>query len=319
MSNISSENHNKRKSLGRGLGSLLATHGAESVESSPAAQQNPSAPAASPSSVIPAESRVWSLAIEKLKPSQFQPRSFFQKEKLEELAQSIKAQGILQPIVARKLSDSQFEIIAGERRWRAAQIAGLHEVPVILKTLSNKDTLELAIIENVQREDLNPIEEAEAYLRLSQEFGMNQQQIAEKVGKDRATVANSLRLLALPTEVRNWVVEGGLSQGHAKVLLSLSEAELMVKVARKTLDEGLSVRQMEKVVLAYKNLHGKSSGEVSEISLAEKLAAELAEDLQKKMGTKVSIEYKNGKGRISIQFYSDDELNKLAERLRGDE
>lgn len=334
MSGNTQENTNKRKSLGRGLGSLISTHSGEGSsilktqqapkpgvanENKGSTASETSAKAISSSPLHP-ESRVWSIAIEKLQASSFQPRTHFQKEKLEELAQSIKSQGILQPIVARKLNEQQFEIIAGERRWRAAQLAGLHEVPVIIKTLSNKDTLELAIIENVQREDLNPIEEAEAYLRLNQEFGMNQQQIAEKVGKERATVANSLRLLALPSEVRQLVVEGSLSQGHAKVLLSLPEADLMVKVARKTLDEGWSVRQMEKVVMAYKNLQGSAPSESStESKLAEKLAHQLAEDLQQKLGTKVSIDYRNGKGKITLQFYSDAELNSLADRLRSAE
>lgn len=359
MSNTTSESGNKRKSLGRGLGSLISEAGVSGGQSNipqqkpvvqdPGAMPKPavenpmgaspnslgeglpeagkvdtvkagaspaSAPAAAPSGLL-SESRVWTVPIEKLSPSRYQPRQTFDPDKLDELAQSIKGQGILQPIVARKITENSFEIIAGERRWRAAQLAGLRDVPVIIKTLSNKETLELAIIENVQREDLNPIEEAEAYLRLSQEFGLNHQQIADRVGKERATVANALRLLALPTEIRTMVLEGSITQGHAKVILSLSEADQMVRAARKALDEGLSVRQLEKVVHAYKNLQFSAQSQPSAATLSEKLALELADELQKKLGTKVVIDYRSGKGKITIQFYSDAELNSISERLRS--
>ena len=340
MSNLTHDSGNKRKSLGRGLGSLIKEASTDSLTSlAPSSQpemgaggtqdpgvvvakeekvaltEQPLQSQAQPSPGVPPESRVWNIPIEKLHPSQFQPRQNFDAEKLEELANSIRGQGILQPIVARKLSEGAFEIIAGERRWRAAQLAGLRDVPVILKTLSNKDTLELAIIENVQREDLNPIEEAEAYLRLSQEFGLNHQQIADRVGKDRATVANSLRLLALPSQVRSMVLEGSISQGHAKVILSLSESQKMVQVAKKAQEEGLSVRQLEKVVQAFKNL-AQDKPQSPEVALADKMAVQLADELQKNLGTKVTIDYRQGKGKVTIQFYSDEELNSIAERLR---
>ncbi len=317
MAETIQDNSNKKARLGRGLGSLLGGGHSEisssnNLPAKPQVEVSNSQPAETLSGS--SENRVWNVPIEKLQASSFQPRQYFEKEKLQELSQSIREKGVLQPILARKLNSGLFEIIAGERRWRASQLAGLQEVPVIVKTLSNRETLELAIIENVQREDLNPIEEAEAYLRLAQEFSLNQQQIAEKVGKERATVANSMRLLGLPTEVRDMVVKGGLSQGHAKVLLSLPQAQQMVKVAKKTVEEGLSVRQLEKVVLAYKNLLPNATKEVDQPGPPDFLK-DLVENLQKKLSTKVTINYHQGKGMLAIQFYSDDELNALIERF----
>ncbi len=338
MSDLSSESSNKKQRLGRGLGSLLG--GSPSALSSPAPstpatiQTSSPAPAAAQkvttqplpvatqpvpaAPAVPAEARIWQIAVDKLSPSEFQPRSNFEKEKLEELAASIKQNGILQPIVARKLPNAKFEIIAGERRWRAAQIAGLHEVPVILKTLENQEALEIAIIENIQREDLNPIEEAEAYQRLAQEFHLTQQQVAEKVGKDRATVANSMRLLALPLQVREMVTQAVISAGHAKVLLSLGNPAAQIEMAKKIAQQKMSVRQLEKMVAA--EAAGKNKDiEVmtTEQGVTQRLIAGLAEELQKSLGTKVAIDYLNSKGRISIQFYSDEELTQLVNRLKA--
>ena len=235
------------KRLGRGLGSLLGGDITLEPALAPKAETKTQAPATG--IPVPPESRVWQIAVEKLVPSQFQPRTHFNKEALEELASSIREKGILQPIVARRLSSGAIEIIAGERRWRAAQIAGLHEVPVILKTLSNKETLELAIIENIQREDLNVVEEAEAYQRLITEFQLTQQQAAERVGKDRATVANALRLLALPATVREMLTIGQLTAGHAKVLLGLDAPAQLLEFAARARDQQLSVRALEKEIL----------------------------------------------------------------------
>jgi ParB family chromosome partitioning protein len=327
MSELSNDLSNKKRNLGRGLGSLLG--GSADALSAPNIPTNPAsaatAKAALPTSMtapaapqIAPEARIWQVAIDKLSQGQFQPRTHFEKEKLQELAQSIKENGILQPIVARKLSSGKFEIIAGERRWRAAQLAGLHEVPVILKNLEDQQTLELAIIENIQREDLNAIEEAEAYARLAGEFKLTQQQIAEKVGKERATVANSLRLLQLPQQVREMIVRNEISQGHAKVLLSLPDATQQLELARKVMTQKLSVRQLEK--MAAKKPEADASVETQKTmdsNVTQRLISGLAEEVQKILGTKVSIDYLNSKGKISIHFYSDDELTEIVNRLKG--
>lgn len=208
----------KKASLGRGLGSLLS--------GSMAAPAPEALPAPVPVSIqttqaepkIADEAKIWILPIDRLVANTQQPRQTFAPEPLRDLAASIKEKGILQPITARRIGERQFEIIAGERRWRAAQLAGLHEVPVILKKVSQQDSLEYAIIENIQREDLNPMEEAEAYQLLSIDYDLTQQQVADKLGKERSSVANSLRLLALPAEVKTLVRKNQLSAGHAKVL-----------------------------------------------------------------------------------------------------
>lgn len=335
----------KKKGLGRGLGSLLGEHTSNLSINSSSVNNNLEAPVAPPVATLPKapvaptvapvtspvsapvaaaplapaihdHQRIWIVPIEKLNPNEFQPRQNFEKEKLEDLSRSIKEKGILQPIVARKNKTGNFEIIAGERRWRAAQMAGLKEVPVILKTSTNQESLEFAIIENIQRADLDSIEEAEAYQKLGAEFHLTQQQIADKVGKERATVANSLRLLLLPLEVKNMVRSSEISTGHAKVLLGLSDSQQQKKIAKKIAEEKLSVRATEKLLISLSNLQKAKDGAVAQ-GLEDKLAKQLAEDLQKKLGTKVSLDYQKGKGKISIYFYSDDELSNIAERLKN--
>jgi ParB family chromosome partitioning protein len=323
MSDISEENSNKKQRLGRGLGSLLG--GAQTplnfsekppIPSTMSTQNHNLA--TQTNTQVPEQLRIWQIAIDKIAPSAYQPRTHFQKEKLEELASSIKQNGILQPIVARKLSSGKYEIIAGERRWRAAQLAGLHEVPVIFKVLQNQAALEVAIIENIQREDLNAIEEAEAYQRLIQEFQLTQQQVADKVGKDRATVANALRLLGLPNSLREMVAQAQLSPGHAKVLLGVTNPMLQKELAQKVSQQRLSVRQLEKLIAAEmaaeKTAEQKESGKENKVP--QKLVEGLAEQLQKSLGTKVNIDYADSKGRISIHFYSDEELTQIVDRLK---
>lgn len=322
MSDITADSANKKQRLGRGLGSLLGNSDvlgkSAPMPVSPGAMPTPvptKAPAVEVPATLPTEARIWQVAIDKLQASQFQPRKQFVKEKLEELAASIKQNGILQPVVARKLNSGKFEIIAGERRWRAAQLAGLHEVPVILKTYSNKETLELAIIENIQREDLNPIEEAEAYQRLINEFTLTQQQVADKVGKDRATVANSLRLLGLAPAARTLLLQGKISAGHAKVLLSVEDKNQQSSLANKVVDEALSVRALEK--LCQKPIVTMTNpAAVATATTADRVVQGLSIELQKTLGTKVQIDYKSGKGKLSINFYSDDELTRLVEKLK---
>ncbi len=330
MSDLSVENKNKKKALGRGLGSLFGGPEAAGTTTKPKENFEPrphQKPAPTPvveietesKAVAPAlqgEGRVWQVSIEKIKAGIYQPRTSFEKESLEELAQSIKQNGILQPIIVRKSQDSGFEIIAGERRWRAAQLAGLHEVPIIIKNFNDKQALEMAIVENIQREDLNPVEEAQAYSRLVSEFNLSQQQVAERVGKDRATVANLLRILSLPEPVRKMIETDQLSLGHAKVLLSIPNVETQIQFAKKTTHEKWSVRKLEKMIASPDAVGAKSLSNTTDVDVTKRLISGLGEELQKSLGTKVTIEYTSGKGKIAINFYSDEELSNLVDRLK---
>lgn len=326
----------KKPRLGRGLGSLLGS-ALDSTTVAPEAPKPTTQAIAGPAVVqsknqeaskttlqttqnqqqpgIPPEARIWKIAVDKLHPNEYQPRMKFNRETIQELAESIKQKGILQPIVARRHATGALEIISGERRWRAAQAAGLHEVPVILKSVSDQESLELAIIENIQREDLNPIDEADAYRRLAADFSLTQQQIAEKVGKDRATVANAMRLLNLPKDIQELVSAGDLSVGHAKTLLSVTEPTVQKEMALEAIKKKLSVRALEKMVA---NTISKSvnidntNGPRADIHIKS-----LEEDLQKKLGTKVTIDYKEGKGKLSIHFYSNDALSEIVEKINN--
>ncbi len=313
----------KKPSLGRGLGSLLGPALTENNDSPTQTFKNTSilenkqiqnsAPLAPQ---VPDHARIWQVDVAKLAPNENQPRKSFPNEALRELAQSIKEKGILQPIVARPLPDGKFEIIAGERRWRAAQTAGLKEVPVILKNPKDQEALELALIENIQREDLNPIEEAEAYQHLIQTYNLTQQTLADQLGKDRATVANVLRLLALTREVRQMVASGQLSMGHAKVLLAIQDPVKQKSLALQVISKKFSVRELERQVAQLLTPPKDEARDSIGINVSEKFMTGLAEELQKMMGTKVSLDYEKGKGKIAIHFYSDEQLNSLVDRLR---
>jgi ParB family chromosome partitioning protein len=339
MSDTAVESSNKKRGLGRGLGSLLGGPANNDLMNAPAASAppvkaapansttvSPAATAAGAPSVnvaatvappVDPESKIWKVAIDKLSPGKYQPRTTFEKEPLQELAQSIKENGILQPIVARRTTSGKLEIVAGERRWRASQLAGLHEVPVILKSYDDKQALELAIVENIQREDLNPIEEAEGYSRLITEFKLSQQQVAEKVGRDRATVANAVRLLALPNEIKDMISANDLSVGHAKVLLSLPEPKKQIEMAKKVVNDKIAVRKLEKMVQAIvKGTADELEVPTFDSNVTQRLINGLSDELQKIMGTKVNIDYSGAKGKISIHFYSDDELTNLVDRLK---
>lgn len=316
---INKENLNKKR-LGRGLGSLLggaAVDHANNYQS----QVNPTESPEKTKEDGYSDNRVWSIAIDKLVPGVYQPRKSFEKESLSELANSIKENGIIQPITVRKRASGGYEILAGERRWRAAQAAGLHEVPAIIKSMGDREALQLALIENIQREDLNPIEEAESYQRLIEEFSLSQAEAAEKVGKERSSVANALRLLTLPNEIREMILQKQISVGHAKAILSLTDRARQVGLAKKTAEGGLSVRALEaEIKSTQKKLKAdsaiKNSGTLN-VDLAGKLAEELADQLQKAMGTKVEITYKSGKGGVYIHFYSDDQLTQIYEKLKN--
>lgn len=333
---INKENSNKKR-LGRGLGSLLGgaqtdafdqvdstgfvvANGAKSLENKH--QQSAAMSTANSSTVenqTGNDSRVWNISIDKLVPGIYQPRKNFDKESLIELANSIKENGIIQPITVRKRKEGGFEILAGERRWRAAQTAGLHEIPAIIKNISDREALQIALIENIQREDLDPIEEAESYQRLIQEFSLSQQEAAEKVGKERSSVANALRLLALPLEIREMLSSKVISVGHAKAILSLTDKAKQISFAKRVADGGVSVRTLEaEIKTAQKqSLKPATNNAGLNVDLAGKLAQELADQLQKTLGTKVEISYKSGKGSVQVHFYSDDQLTQIYEKLKG--
>jgi ParB family chromosome partitioning protein len=280
----------KRPALGRGLSALI-----------------PDAPLPPPASDRPLE-----VDIDRLRPNVFQPRLGFDEARLDELARSIRANGIIQPIVARRVSDG-FEIIAGERRWRAAQRAGLLRIPVIVRDVPDAKLLEVALIENIQREDLNPVEEARAYKRLADDFNLTQEAIAEAVGKDRSSVANCLRLLRLPVEVLNDLSAGALTMGHARALLSLPDAAEQRRTARDVVARGLSVRDTE--VLVKKLGAPPAPRRPPAKNDANTRAAE--ERLRFALGAPVHIVRKGDGGRIEIDFTSEAELNRLYERIVG--
>jgi len=247
-----------------------------------------------------------------LRPNPNQPRAHVDETRLEELARSIRANGIIQPIVARRVGD-RYEIIAGERRWRAAALAGVLKVPVVLRQVPDDKLLEVALIENVQREDLNPIEEASAYRRLTDEFRFTQEQVAQSVGKDRASVANYLRLLRLPEEVRAEIASGRVSMGHARALVALGDAQAQRRAAREIISRGLSVRETEALVRKLTEPPAPPKAKKTDVHTR---AAE--ERLRLALGTRVRIVRKGKSGRIEVDFTSEDELQRLYEQLTGD-
>ena len=293
---INTENQNKKR-LGRGLGSLLggATENNLSRPSAVVTEQPAPQIVNTQAQQVDNQNRIWSMAIDKLVPGQYQPRKKFEKTTLEELAQSIRENGILQPITVRKRSAGGFEIIAGERRWRAAQIAGLHEVPAIIKEYSDREALQLALIENIQREDLDAVEEAESYQRLMQEFGYSQSQVAEKVGKERSTVANSIRLIGLPNEIKDMISDKKISVGHAKALLGAENKAEQIRLAKICFEKSLSVRALESMmkpmvqtVTDGKSQDAKNILNATASDLPQRLAKELAEQLQKSLAVKAT-------------------------------
>lgn len=252
-----------------------------------------------------------------IEPNGEQPRKKFDEELLQELADSIKEYGVLQPLLVKKTGDI-YQIIAGERRWRAAKLAGLKEVPVIIREYDRQQSVEIALIENVQRSDLNPIEEAYAYQLLMQEFGLKQEEIAARVSKNRATITNSIRLLKLAEPVQKFLIEGKISSGHARTLLGIEDKEQQVKVAEEIIEKGLSVRDVEKLV----KMLSKPPKEKKEEKEEEKSLNYIFQDLEERMkgiiGTKVMIHQKDkNKGRIEIEYYSSSELERIVELIES--
>jgi ParB family transcriptional regulator, chromosome partitioning protein len=292
----------KRKALGRGLAALIP--GAPPL-TEPSPMMTSSARATEGLRAIP---------IEEIHPSVDQPRKTFDDARLGELAESIRAQGIIQPLVVRQRAGGGYELIAGERRWRAAQRAGLHELPAVVREVAPTRAFEMAMVENLQREDLNPIEEATGYQRLIEDFGYTQEALAARVGKDRSTVANALRLLRLPDSVLSLLTAGRLSMGHARALLGLEQAEAMERLARRIVAREMSVRQVEALVR-----REREGGDTPPPALATRLspaARDLGERLSRALGTRVQVvEAAPGKGHLAVHYHSLDQLDALLSRL----
>ena len=250
--------------------------------------------------------------INDIKPNSNQPRKVFDEDKLEDLAASIKEHGLIQPVVLRNVKNG-YEIVAGERRWRAARKVGIKEIPCIVKELTDEENMLLAIIENMQREDLNPIEEAEGINQMIDTYGLTQEQVSKSVGKSRPYITNCLRLLKLPESVRNYVAEGVLSAGHARAIVSAGNEEKQIMLAKKTVEEGLSVRQIEKLAQEKKTTV-KAKSRIKQKSADVK---RVEEDLKDVFGTKVVLNQKGKKGKIEIEYYSKEELERLIELLKS--
>jgi ParB family chromosome partitioning protein len=289
---------NPRKALGRGLGTLLPTRAAVA----------PPPPAA-------ADDAPHTLPVDAIDPNPLQPRRTFQNERLAELAQSIRANGIVQPLVVRRVGD-RFQLVAGERRWRAAKLAGILEVPVVVREIPDDHLLEISLIENIQREDLNPIETAHAFSRLSTELELNPEQIGQRTGKDRTTIVNFLRLLQLSDDLQQLVAERRLSAGHARCLLTLPTAALQREVAEKAVAQGWSVRQTERTT--QKMMADRQPKHVDEVQVDPNVKAALQE-MQRVLGTRVRILEKGKKGgKIEIEYYSQDDLDRIYDVIVGE-
>src|SRR3954467_1257952 len=280
----------KRPALGRGLGALIPG-------SSPAERKG-----------------VMNLGIEEIRPDRAQRRRHFDEAHIEELAESIRSKGILLPLIVRRAHEG-YVLVAGERRWRAAQKAGLRELPAIIREVTDKEAFELALIENIQREDLNPVEEAEAYKRLIDEHGLTQEELAARVGKDRSTVANALRLLRLPDAIKQAIVTGELSMGHARALLAIADEGDLRKAAEKVMAEGLSVRAAEALV---QRLKSKRLPRQAREGHASAQVKHLVEKLQRKLGAKVELKDKGGSGTLEIRYGSLQELDRVLAAILGE-
>ncbi len=294
----------KRRALGKGLESLLP--GRSGFTSTPA----PAPPA-------PDDGKPREIPVDQIERNPFQTRGKIDEAALKELSASIAATGVVQPVLVRPLADNRFQLIAGERRWLASKIAGKATVPAILRHVSDEQAMEMTIVENLQRADLNPMEQARAYDRLGQQFKMTQEQMAQRTGKDRASVANFLRLLRLPLEVQHKVESGSLSFGHARTLLSLESPEAILKAAQKVSALSMSVRQTESYVQGLLNPEKKSKGEEKEKPPVDPNVREAQDSLQRALGLKVLIEDKNGRGRVIIEYSRLEDFDALLETITG--
>lgn len=281
---------NNKKGLGRGLGALLPDLSGSHNE------------------------KVAEIAINDITENRYQPRRSFNEEKLKELSLSIKEHGVIQPIIVRPAGQGKYELVAGERRWRACRMLGLDKVPAVVKEFSEKETSEIALIENIQREDLNAIEESSAYRKLIEEYDLTQEDLSLRVGKSRSHIANSLRLLALPEPIKEMVTEGSLSAGHARALLGVINTDQMLEMADKIASKGMSVRQTEVLV---KSLD-KDQKDKKGVSKLDPIIGEMEERLRTRLSTKAIIKRNNKKGTIEIEYYGDDELQRILEMILGE-
>ena len=306
-----------KKGLGKGLGAIfgedVVKENKEETEKKAKAKAEAKA-----AEEMDEKGCILMLKLDLVQPNKEQPRKTFDEEKINELAESIKNYGVLQPLLVQK-NDSFYEIIAGERRWRAAKAAGLKEVPAVLKEYSKQEAMEISLIENVQRADLNPIEEALGYKQLIDEFGLTQEEIAVRVAKSRTVITNTMRLLKLDEQIQNMLVQGVITSGHARALLSLEDIQMQLKAAKEILDKKLSVRETERLV---KRLQKEASGEKKEEKKKDETLALIYQDLEDRMksvmGTKVSIHNKDkNKGRIEIEYYSEAELERIVEMIES--
>ena len=302
----------KRNGLGKGLDSLIpdktSNKSTRSVEKKPAAMKTKEGV----KETIQEVSGERYLKINEVEPNKDQPRKDFDEDALLELADSIKQFGILQPLLVQK-KNGYYEIIAGERRWRAAKLAGVKEVPVVIKNYTDQEIVEISLIENIQRENLNPIEEAMAFKRLLEEFHLKQDEVAERVSKSRTAVTNSMRLLKLSSRVQQMVIDDMITTGHARALLAIDDEEQQYIIASKIFDEKLSVRDTEKLVKALKTPKKEKEKEIVEHKF---VYDDIEEKMKNVMGTKVNIHAKaNGKGKIEIEYYSDDELERIYDMI----
>lgn len=294
----------KKGGLGKGLDSLIT----DKVNKPGAAKD---------AALTPTEDQAVMVPINKVEPNKEQPRKHFNEDALLELSESIKQMGIIQPIVVQD-RNSYYEIIAGERRWRAAKQAGLKKIPVIIKNYTEQEIVEISLIENIQREDLNPIEEAFAYKRLLEEFNLKQDEVAERVSKSRTAVTNSIRLLKLNEKVQQMVIDEMLTTGHARALLGIEDQEQQYIIAQKIFDEKLSVRDTEKLVKSLQNEKKKKKEEKEKIDpKLEAVYHDLEEQMKGILGTKVCINHKDAKkGKLEIEYYSQDELDRIIDMIR---
>ncbi len=328
----------KKRALGRGLSALISSASAVPVtppQSSTEAFDNSSQPgavklsiAATSSENAPAETTVDSsgfteriryIPISQIQNNPKQPRQEFSEQEIAELSDSIRKLGILQPIMLRPVEglDGRYEIVAGERRWRASKHANLRQVPAIIREVSDRELLEIAIVENVQRSNLSPLEEARAYQQLIDEFSMTQREVAESVGKDRTSISNFLRLLKLPLEVQNFLKEDKISMGHAKAILTVREPGVQISLANKVIEEGLSVRALEAIVARVVVLDKNPKKKLRKGGSArDEQFPEVTERIRRKLGTKVNINHHtSGRGKIEIEYFSESELDRLIELI----
>lgn len=291
----------KKGGLGKGLNALI-----------PPSTEEKKIPEKVNSSLVSETDKETMVNITKIEPNRTQPRKNFDEDALQELSDSIKQFGIIQPLIVQDRKD-HYEIIAGERRWRAAKKAGLKEVPVIIKNYTDQEIVEISIIENIQREDLNPIEEALAYKRLLEEFNLKQDQVAERVSKSRTAVTNSMRLLKLCDKVQQMIIDEMITTGHARAILSIEDPEEQYSIAQKIFDEKLSVREVEKLM---KNMGKPAKEKKAKDTKLEVIYQDIEEKLKQKLGAKVVINSKgNGAGKMEIEFYTHDDLEKLVDML----